>query len=387
MHSKKLTSSIKDFSRLKKVSFTFADWMPRRSHIPNAQLAPVIKASSIRAILLALATTLPIAVPAAAYEQRVLKIAHIFPATHYLWLQGGRIFANEVEKTSGGNIKFQAFPAGQLGKDNLALLRSGLAEMSILVPSYAPDKLPLSSVAELPSLFASSCEGTAKFWNVMKPGGVVNKTEYQPQGIHVLFVSVLPPYPILTTSKATPTLETLSGLKIRANGAAMDKTIRALGGMPVRLSSPDFYDSLSRGTLDGGIYPYQGLPTYDLQKLLKYSTTGAKLGAGTVVYAISTKTWLSLSEGARTIFTKAAASTQASLCKWQDEDDTKVQKQLVTQAGHSTAVLTPQEAARWNAKLAPVASAWAKEMDAAGKRGTEVLRAFSDNGSVSNISK
>jgi TRAP-type C4-dicarboxylate transport system substrate-binding protein len=323
-------------------------------------------------LLAALAGSLP----AGAQQPKVLKFAHLFPASHYFWEQGGGVFAKEVEKASDGRLKFQVYPAGQLGKDYYALLRSGIADIAILVPSYATDKFPMTSVGELPGLYKTACEGVTKFWNVARPGGPLDENEYKPLGLHVLFVTVLSPYSIMTSSKAVATLQDLKGLKLRANGAAMDKTIRALGAVPVRVSSPETYDALTRGTIDGAFFPYQGLPTFRLEMVLKHSVNGTQLGSGTIIYAMATKSWDGLSDDLKEILTQAAKTTQASLCKWQDDEDAKVREKVVAQDGHAIVDLSPEEIALWEEKLNGVAAAWAQEMDAAGKKGSELLRAF-----------
>ncbi len=314
--------------------------------------------------------------PALAQSPRVLKLAHVFPATHYLWTQGGQVFANEVEKASGGRIKFEVYPAGQLGKDLLALFNSGLADLAILIPSYAPEKFPLTSVAELPGLHDSSCDGTARLWNVAKPGAMLSEGEFKSLGFHPLFVNVLPPYGVMTTSKSIANLDVLAGLKIRANGPAMDKTVRSLGAVPVRVSSPELYDALTRGTVDGAFFAYQGLIGPGLQKILKYSVTGAQLGAGAIVYGVSTKTWNGLPDDVKQMMTKAGLTAQETLCKWSDAEDAKAKEKIVAQDGHTLKTLSPQEAAQWNGKVSAVAEAWTKEMDAAGKKGSELLRAY-----------
>jgi TRAP-type C4-dicarboxylate transport system substrate-binding protein len=67
-------------------------------------------------------------------------------------VQGGKFFMDRATALSNGRIKFEWYPAEQLGKakDLLALVQTGVADMADVVPGYVPDKLPLSGVAELP---------------------------------------------------------------------------------------------------------------------------------------------------------------------------------------------------------------------------------------------
>jgi TRAP-type C4-dicarboxylate transport system substrate-binding protein len=144
----------------------------------------------------------------------------------------------------------------------------------------------------------------------------------------------------------------------------------------VRVSSPELYDALTRGTVDGAFFAYQGLLGPGLQKVLKHSVAGAKLGAGAIVFGISTKSWNGLPEDVKQVMTKAGLAAQEALCKWSDAEDAKVKEKIVAQDGHTLKKLSSEEAAQWNARVSTVAEAWAKEMDSAGKKGSEMLRSF-----------
>lgn len=323
---------------------------------------------------------LPFLTPQAAAQDKqiTLKLAHVFPATHYLWLQGGKVFADEIEKRTSGKVKFEVYPAGQLGRDYLALLKSGLADMVILVPSYAPDKLPLTSVSELPGLYSTSCEATSRFWKLAQEGGVVHEAELKGHGSLALFVFTLPPYNILTTSKEVRTLADLSGLKIRAGGPAMDKTIRALGAAPVRIPSPELYDAMTRGTVDGAFFPYGGLHQFKLEQVFRHAVDGVQLGSGTITFSISTKSWQALPDDLRQAMREAGLVAQAHLCRAQEAAEVAAREKISKENGIKVVKLPAEEAAVWLQKVAGVAEAWAKEMDAAGRPGSAILKAYKD---------
>lgn len=320
--------------------------------------------------------TLATAAPASAQEEMTLKLAHIAPATHYLWEQGAKPFAEAVTERTGGRVKFQVYPAGQLGKDYTSILSSGIADVVFFVANYAPDKFPLTSVVELPSPYKTSCEATAKFWELAKEGGVLNEQEYKPQGIHVLFVSSLRPYTVMTTKKQVTDLDSLAGLKLRANGAALDKAVRALGGVPVRVSSPEAYDALTRGTVDGGVYSYLSLPEFKLDQVFHHAVDGVQIGSPGIIFAMSEKGWRRLPDDVKAAMTEAAVPAQKQLCGWQDNEELKVRDRLVAEQGFTVSKFSPEEAARWNEKLATVSGTWLKELSAVGKDGKAALEAY-----------
>ena len=167
-----------------------------------------------------------------AAQERTFKITQVFPQTHWHWTEGMKVFTEEVEKASGGKIKFETYHAAQLGKESTMLVTSGLAEMGLLVPSYETDKLPLTSVTELPGLHTNACEGTAKYWSVAKEGGALYEAEYKPLGVRPLYV-ISPPYQLMTNTKKVASLADVSGLedprKRRRHGQDDTRARRDLG--------------------------------------------------------------------------------------------------------------------------------------------------------------
>src|SRR3546814_3070163 len=75
----------------------------------------------------------------------------------------------------------------------------------------------------------------------------------------------------------------------------MDATVRSFGGVPARMAAPELYESLSRGTVDGMLFPYASLISYDLPGITKYGTTGENFGSAVLTYVISEKLWKTFS--------------------------------------------------------------------------------------------
>ena len=256
------------------------------------------------------------------------------------------------------------------------MLASGIADTALLIPSYEAAKLPLTSVAELPGLYGSSCEATAKLWSIVKDGGPLNEAEYKPKGIKVLYVAVLPPYQVMTTSKKIAAVKDLAGLKIRANGAAMDKTVQAVGAVPVRVPSPELYDALTRGTVDGAYWPIGSTKSTGLEKVLHYLAKGPQLGGGSTLFGMSMKSWDALSAQDKAAFTQAGAEAQKNLCSFLDKSDEEAEGLLVKDFKLSVTQLPKADVAALQERFVPIANEWAKEMDSTGRPGSALLKAF-----------
>lgn len=316
------------------------------------------------------------AFPAVAEDQINLKFTHRFSSKHYAWTHGGGVFTQAVEKASSGRVTFETYPAAQLGKDYFSLLRSGLADIAVFIPAYESDKLPMSTVAELPNMYSNICQGARTLATLVSDTGTIGKSEYNRHGLHVLFVTLMPPYTFMTSKQPTTSLEAMEGLKIRGAGAAMTKTVQALDAVPVQISASEVYEALSRGTIDGAVYPYNALTPYALEDQLKYSVDGVSLGGTAVVYAISNKKWNALPADVKTIMNQAAQSTQASMCQWLDEENVRIKNQIVRDNGHIVTQLPAEDLAKLTLAMQQVKESWAQVMDAAHHDGSALLEEY-----------
>src|SRR6202030_4733653 len=90
-----------------------------------------------------------------------LKISHWVPASHPLQ-KALEDWGAAVEKESGGTIKYQVFPAQQLGKafDHYDMARDGIADVTYINPGYQPGRFPIIGAGELPFLLADAKGGS-----------------------------------------------------------------------------------------------------------------------------------------------------------------------------------------------------------------------------------
>ncbi len=248
---------------------------------------------------LAFAVALGFGGAALAQTTTKIKIADSFPVGHYLpkYITTPMIEKLKANPAAKG-IEFEYYPAEQMGKakDFLSLVQSGVIDIAYVAPGFVSDKMPLSVVSELPLDFSGSCQATMAYWNLAKPGGLLDKKEFAPNGVRLLFTIVLPPYQIITR-KPFANLKEIEGMKIRASGSAKELVIKKLKAIPVLMPTPDVYESLSRGTIDGVLFPFNSLAPYEIHKLSKTGTIGENFGTFVANWVISEKRFQSLPPG------------------------------------------------------------------------------------------
>jgi len=131
---------------------------------------------------------------------------------------------DQVTELSGGSIKFEYYPAEQLGKarDMLAMIGTGVADVAYVAPSYISDKLPASAVGELPWGYSDPCVGTKAFWNLAKEGGTLWENELKAVGMRVVFALMLPPNQLVMAAEGFSDFDSLKGRKVRTSGGTKD---------------------------------------------------------------------------------------------------------------------------------------------------------------------
>lgn len=315
---------------------------------------------------------------ALAAEPITLRLADNLPPTHFLAKYGTHYFMEEVTKATNGQVKFEYFPAEQVGKakDMLALTQSGVVDIALIVPSYISDKLPLSAVVDLPGSFGSSCEGTLAYWKTARDGWFA-KNEFQPNGVRVVFTYVNPPYELFLSKEGAIRLEDVKGRKIRSVGGALDITLRSLGAVPVRLTAPEIRESLSRGTVDGIVFPVPTVTSYKLEGLIKSVTVGANLAGTATTYSINEARWKKLPEAVQKAIMEVGDATTRRVCKMTDDDVAK-SYETFRQQGMTITRLGADDQKILDGAYQQARRDWAAGLDRRGKPGSEALKVFSE---------
>lgn len=327
--------------------------------------------TSLAALLLA-ATAIP-----ASAEELTLRMGDSFPVGHYIAENLAKVWRDQVTEKSGGEIKFEYFPAEQMGKakDLLALTQEGVLDIGYVGASYVSDKLPLSSVGELPEAFTTACQGTMAFWEIAKPDGALDKAEFAPNGVRVLMALVLSPYQVFTSKQEIKDLTSFNGLKLRTTGGAKEIATVKIGSVPVQMSAPETREALSRGTLDGVLFPHSSVLPYDITPFLKYATQDLNFGSFVVTYVISQKGWDALPPETQKVMAEAGEAATRHACEVSEKMDIDDKKKIADD-GVTFVSLPEADAAKVEQMMATVSDEWATELEGRGKPGKVILEAF-----------
>jgi TRAP-type C4-dicarboxylate transport system substrate-binding protein len=138
------------------------------------------------------------------------------------------------------------------------------------------------------------------------------------------------------------------------------------------MAAPDAYESLSRGTMDGLLFPLESVVAYGADKLVKYSTEGLGFGSFVVAYSISETAWKKLTPEIQKAMVDVAGEIVPSACQAVQKADETTKKNLET-AGMRFEPVQPD---KFKDLLKGVAKTWAEGLDSRGKRGSDALKEF-----------
>lgn len=188
-------------------------------------------------------------------DVRRMKIAHTLPTSHPVHA-GIEYFAERVAYHSGGRLRFDIFPNGQLGSEpqTLEQMQSGTLDVAKVGGATLGSFVPMAKVFSLPYLFRSS----EHYWSVLngdlgremltmlatnaadQASGFLGLTYYD-AGSRNFYAQ-----------KPITRPEHLRGMKIRVmNDPVAIDMMHAMGASPTPISWGELYTALQQGVVDG----------------------------------------------------------------------------------------------------------------------------------------
>jgi len=264
----------------------------------------------LKTLLTAVATTMVFAV-APAHAEKILKIHHLNVDDPFESTTGAlvTVFKNLVEAGTGGSVKVQTFPSGQLGKDNevLSQVKAGLVQSGVFSVGGFASTYPMIGVLDMPFVFPD----ISTTYTVLdgpfgqKLGDDIEKKT----GMEVLGFGDSGGFFAITNSKrAIKTPADMKGLKIRTQTLESHKrVISSLGGQPAAIAWAEVYTALQTGVADGQMNPIPIVAMAKFNEVQKHITLTDHLFAP-YVWVINRKFFDSLTPEEQVVVKNAAKS-------------------------------------------------------------------------------
>ncbi|MCX5810260.1 MAG: TRAP transporter substrate-binding protein [Proteobacteria bacterium] len=296
-----------------------------------------------------------------------LKFANYFPPTHMNSVMMGK-FCDELNKKLTGKVELTQYTGSTLlsAPKIAAGVSAGIADIGLSNLAYTRGRFPVMEIMELPLGYPSAWIAghvANDFYNKFKPKDF--------DGYHVLMLSTSPINVIQTLNKPVKTLEDLKGLKLRGTGRLGDM-VKALGATPIPIETPDLYDSLKRGVIEGALLPLETLKGFKTGEVLKYVTASWKVGSAYCFYVLMNKQkWDSLPADVKKVINEFSEEfTERWAVEWNNIDIEG--REYFTKQGGQIVPISDAESARWVKAAEPVIDDYKKDLISKGYKAKEI---------------
>lgn len=216
--------------------------------------------------------------PAALAAPKIIKISHQFPSgegpnadfRHRLTVK----FAQEVEKRTNGELKFEIFPSSSLVKptSQFSAMQTGALDMTLLPLAYEGGKIPEVNLGLMPALVTSYEQGLR--WKTAPIGKELTRIVDQ-KGVKII-TWVWQAGGIASKSKPILVPVDVAGQKVRGGSKEMDLMMKGAGASITNVPSSEIYNAMQTGVLDAALTSSTSLLSFRLHEVSKFVTTARK---------------------------------------------------------------------------------------------------------------
>ncbi len=279
---------------------------------------------------------------------------------------------NEIEKLSDGEVQIKLFPAGALGKapESYDIAEKGIGDMAYHLADYTPGRFPLTSVFSLPFIVPSGQKVSEAMWKTFEKEPKFQE-EYSKVKVLALFGHRGGHFHTVKTPIRSMT--DFKGLKMRTANPSISKDLTLWGAVPVAQPITETYQALQLGVLDGSVLPYEGLVTFKLNEVTKYSTI-ADLYTMPMMIVMNKATWNGLPKNVQELIDSTAGLKMSSAAGKAFDDAEVPFRELNLKKGIEEIFLDSAEIAKMKEITMPLRDEWVKEMEGKSLPGKEILK-------------
>ncbi|MEX6505887.1 TRAP transporter substrate-binding protein [Jiella sp. M17.18] len=307
--------------------------------------------------------------------QTTLKVSSFLPPNN-AWQRELEAWGKDLAEKSDGDLKLEIFPAGQLGPANrqYQLVTSGVADIGVVLHSATPGRFPLTELAGLPFAHPSAGDTSAIMSRRL--------TELAPKFLDkehprtkILWMAVTSPLKLHTTNTEVTSMDKVKGLRVRYAGKVFQEMLETLGASPIAVPPAETVDALSKGVVDGAMFPYEAAKSFQIGPVVKYSLEPG-LATNTFALVMNQSVYDGLSDKDKKAIDGTIGPDRAeAFGKMWDDDEAKGRQYMIDNKV-KIVNLTPEQLEPFKKAVEPIDKKAVAAVDAAGKPGSEFLEAY-----------
>ncbi|GAA6200058.1 C4-dicarboxylate TRAP transporter substrate-binding protein [Aquicoccus sp. SU-CL01552] len=285
---------------------------------------------------------------------------------------------NAALEGTGHSITWSEQYGGSLAKvgDELEAVEEGLAEIGLVSSLFDPAKLSPQNVTYFTPFVSSDSTLVSSWMDELQHSNADMRAAWEENGLEYLGGGIGIDDYLLMTNFPVNSIDDLDGHKIAAPGPAVN-WLKGTGAVGVSGNLTTYYNEIKTGVYDGVIvFASAALPgkLYEVAPYITKVGFGAQYAGGIA----ANKDWYdSLPPEVQTAL-KTAAKADAEA--YQQDLDASVTKflGLMQEQGATLTQVDQGFREQWAAGMDNVARLWAEKLDAEGKNGSAVLKAYMD---------
>lgn len=314
-------------------------------------------------------------VAAAQAQEITLRYSNWLPAGYALDVELMEPWIAAIEQATEGRVKIQKSPkvVGSVASQ-YDVVADGMADMSLMVLSYAPGRFPLVEGMELP--FASDDE--------TRTSPAVWATYEKFLADRDVFPDVVPlamfqtgVFHVFTTGRDLSLVDNWAGAKIRTSSPSLTRIVELMGGTPVNKPVSEVYELASGRVIDGATTPPDALLGFKLDDVLNTMTfVPGSLGSTTVLVSVNPDAWDRISEADQQAIRKVSGAVVARMSGDLHRKETEAAIAKMQAKGMTVTRMSDAELARMQERVAPLTAEWLEKAKTAGLENPQEMLDF-----------
>ncbi len=283
----------------------------------------------------------------------------------------------ELAKTGNYAINWQEAYGGTIVKPKEVLegIKLGLGDIGIVTTIFHNSALPSQGISAVTPMISSDARVVAKAVDeIAKEFPQINAEFDAENQVYLATGVVLDSYQLFSTTPIN-TLEDLSGKKIAGAGYNLRYIEGADGAAGVRGGLTDFYNLLQTGVVDGAMLWPEAAATFKIAEVAPYMLQTDFGAVNSKTVTINKDVWSKLPDEVKQVL-------QAVSVEYRDHvagiamDKAAASIEAYKAAGGTVVVMSPDARKALADAMPNIAVEWARELDAKGAPGSEMLKAY-----------
>lgn len=305
-----------------------------------------------------------------------LKATHFLPPNHSFHKELLR-WSEELQQKSNGRLVIKVFPSGQMGPTprQFDLVRTGVADIGVGLTGATPGRFPMTEISNLPFAVTDSATASRRM-TALAPKYLGKEFE----GVKLLQLTITPPLKFHMVKTKLDTVADFKGQRIRYAGELFAQSVKAFGGTPVAVSPGETVDAMSKGTVDGCLFPFEGAQSFQIATVAKYSFEPG-VNAASFFWVMNSATYDKLPADLKALIDQTTGAANAERIGKQLDAAEGEGRAYMKSKGAEVLDISPAMQAQMKAAVKPIIDDHIGKLEAKGQPGRALYEALTKAGS------